>query len=51
MDILEKASKLEQALKRLDEGEFGYCAECGEMIPDGRLDVDPTFHLCVKCAD
>lgn len=43
--------KLEQALKRIDEGEFGYCAECGETIPDGRLDVDPTFHLCVKCAD
>jgi DnaK suppressor protein len=42
---------LEQALKRIDEGEFGYCAECGEAIPDGRLNIDPTFHLCVQCAD
>lgn len=42
---------LEQALKRIDEGEFGYCAECGEAIRDGRLNIDPTFHLCVQCAE
>ena len=42
--------QLQQTLKRLDEGEFGYCADCGNEIPAGRLDVDPAFHLCVKCA-
>ncbi|MDZ5698507.1 MULTISPECIES: TraR/DksA family transcriptional regulator [Phyllobacteriaceae] len=39
-----------QALKRMDEGEFGYCTECGEEIPPGRLNVDPTFAACVRCA-
>jgi DnaK suppressor protein len=43
--------QLLQTLRRMDENEFGYCANCGEEIPDGRLDIDPTFHLCVKCAD
>jgi DnaK suppressor protein len=43
--------QLQQTLKRMDENEFGYCTNCGEEIPDGRLNIDPTFHLCVKCAD
>lgn len=37
-----RRQKLEQALKRIDEGEFGFCAECGDVIPDRRLDTDPT---------
>lgn len=43
--------QLQQTLKRMDEKEFGYCANCDDEIPEGRLDVDPTFHLCVKCAE
>lgn len=42
---------VEQALKRIKEGEFGFCVECGEPIAAGRLDVDPTFSVCVKCVD
>lgn len=39
------------ALCRLDEGEFGYCTECGEEIPRGRLALDPTHPTCVTCVD
>ncbi|MBM0202945.1 TraR/DksA C4-type zinc finger protein [Micromonospora sp. STR1s_5] len=39
-----------RTLARMDEGEFGYCTECGEPIGSGRLDVDPTFHTCIGCA-
>jgi DnaK suppressor protein len=45
-----RRQQLLQALKRMDEGEFGYCSSCGEEIPEARLDIDPAFHLCVKCA-
>lgn len=38
------------ALARLDEGEFGYCVECGEDIPIKRLQLDPTIPTCVSCA-
>ena len=41
---------VEQALNRMNEREFGHCIECGEPIPRGRLDVDPTFAACVRCA-
>jgi DnaK suppressor protein len=38
------------ALKRLDEGEFGYCAVCGEDIEPKRLEHDPTVPNCIACA-
>ncbi|MGF7007030.1 TraR/DksA family transcriptional regulator [Aminobacter sp. BE322] len=41
---------IQQALKRIEEDEYGYCVECGEPIAPGRLDVDPTFSACVRCA-
>jgi DnaK suppressor protein len=38
------------ALARIDDGEFGYCEDCGEFIGAGRLDVDPCLSRCVSCA-
>ena len=39
------------ALKRIEEGDYGYCAECGEEIAAGRLDFDPANPLCIDCAN
>lgn len=41
--------QLELALKRLDDGEFGWCDECGEPLAARRLDVDPAVTRCVEC--
>ncbi len=41
---------IEQALKRMDEGDYGYCTACDAKIPVRRLDLDPSVPLCVKCA-
>lgn len=41
---------VQQALKRIAEGEFGYCVECGEPIAFGRLHLDPAFVACIRCA-
>lgn len=41
---------LHQALARMADGEFGYCEECGELIPEARLALDPAARLCVACA-
>ncbi|MCP5039077.1 MAG: TraR/DksA family transcriptional regulator [Rhodobacteraceae bacterium] len=35
---------------RMDEGEFGYCLECGEEIAPKRLELDPTTPTCISCA-
>lgn len=42
--------QIEAALKRLDEGEYGYCAQCGEDIATKRLEVDPAAAFCIRCA-
>jgi DnaK suppressor protein len=42
--------RIEAALKRLDEGEYGYCAHCGEDIAAKRLKVDPAAAFCIRCA-
>lgn len=41
---------IQASLARFDEGEFGYCADCGSFIGTARLDVDPCAALCVSCA-
>ncbi|MCO6381893.1 TraR/DksA C4-type zinc finger protein [Oceanicola sp. 502str15] len=42
--------RVRAALARLDEGEFGYCTDCGEEIAPARLDQDPSVALCISCA-
>ncbi|MBT4871251.1 MAG: TraR/DksA family transcriptional regulator [Marinovum sp.] len=39
-----------QALLRIEEGEFGYCSDCGDLIPHARLELNPALQLCIGCA-
>jgi len=34
--------RIDAALQRVEDGEYGWCAECGEAIEDRRLDLDPA---------
>jgi DnaK suppressor protein len=43
-------AQIDAAFKRLDEGEFGYCVECGDEIAEKRLEVHPAIARCVECA-
>jgi DnaK suppressor protein len=45
-----RLQQIAAALKRLDEGEYGYCVACGEPIPAKRLAIDLTAARCVACA-
>ena len=42
--------RIEAALKRIDDDEYGYCKECDEPINPKRLEFDPTSVLCIECA-
>lgn len=42
--------RIEAALERLAEGEYGWCVECGEAIEEKRLEVDPAAPRCAACA-
>jgi DnaK suppressor protein len=41
---------IKAALRRMDTDDFGWCEECGEEIPVGRLKLDPCAPRCVDCA-
>ncbi len=45
-----ETQQLNAALVRLDEGEFGFCEECGEEIGRERLQLNPALRLCISCA-
>jgi len=45
----EKLRHIDEALLRLEEGEYGICEECEEEIPIGRLKIVPFARHCVKC--
>lgn len=43
--------EVEDALERLDGGEYGTCEECGEKISRKRLDAVPWARYCVPCQE
>jgi DnaK suppressor protein len=45
----EKLRNIDEALLKVEEGEYGICEECEEEIPLGRLKVVPFARYCVKC--
>ena len=42
-------SKIEEAIGRLDEGEYGVCDGCGEDIGIKRLEARPVTTFCIDC--
>ncbi len=42
---------LKRALHRAESGDYGLCEECGEEIPEKRLEIDPATEICVNCRD
>ncbi len=44
-------SKIDEALRRIDEGSYGYCAETGEPIGIARLDARPIATLSLEAQE
>jgi len=38
-----------EALRRIQDGSYGKCADCGKPIPEGRLEARPEAARCVAC--
>ncbi|MBR5901101.1 TraR/DksA C4-type zinc finger protein [bacterium] len=43
--------QVNDALKRIEDGTYGYCSVCGKAIPQARLEAIPEAELCLNCAD
>ena len=44
-------AKIDEALERLKDGTYGYCAETGQPIGLARLEARPTAALCIQAQE
>jgi DnaK suppressor protein len=44
-------TKLDHALKKIEDGSFGVCEICDEPIGKKRLEARPETSLCIKCKE
>jgi len=44
-------NQVNEALARLDAGEYGFCNSCGNPIGEARLEAMPFASLCIDCAE
>jgi DnaK suppressor protein len=42
-------AKMQEAIKRIDDGTFGLCESCGGNISEKRLQARPVTTLCIDC--
>ena len=44
-----RLQEVEEALERIDNGTYGKCEACGNLIAEPRLNALPFAKLCVEC--
>jgi RNA polymerase-binding transcription factor DksA len=47
--VNEQRDQVRAALARVDAGTYGRCVNCGNEIPDERLDARPEAAYCLPC--
>lgn len=45
--LQDRLAAIERALRRLDDGTYGFSVRSGEQIPDARLEANPAAELTV----
>lgn len=48
--LQQELQKIDRALARIEEGNYGTCESCGTEIGDARLEAMPVSVLCIDCA-
>lgn len=49
--LRETLTDVDDALARIDSGDYGVCEGCGEQIPIARLEARPQARLCMSCQE
>ncbi len=42
--------RIQGALQRIENGDYGYCVKCDEAIKPKRLQLEPAIPTCIDCA-
>jgi DnaK suppressor protein len=46
----QRITAIHNALKRIEDDDYGYCLQCDEPIAEARLTHNPACTLCIQCA-
>lgn len=49
--LQEKLHDITDALERIENGLYGECISCGDMIPQERLEANPAAAECMNCIE
>ena len=44
-------NSIDEALVRIEDGDYGKCVRCGESLPEKRLEAVPWARHCIRCQD
>lgn len=44
-------TQIEEALERMEDGEYGICVNCGQEVQPKRLEAVPWARYCITCQD
>jgi len=44
-------NSIDEALDRIEDGEYGKCIRCGEAVSEKRLEAVPWARHCIRCQD
>jgi len=47
--LKEQLADVEHALKKIEDGTYGRCDNCGQPIDPARLEALPQANLCLRC--
>lgn len=47
----EELLRIDEALDRIQQGDYGTCDDCGEVIDAGRIEARPFTRYCVTCKE
>jgi DnaK suppressor protein len=47
----EELNQVEAALRRIEDGSYGQCTDCGVEIPSARLHAAPEASRCIACQE
>ena len=48
---VQRKAEAEAALARMDAGTYGTCIDCGQPIPEARLEFRPEAARCLACQE
>jgi RNA polymerase-binding transcription factor DksA len=48
-DLKKRLDAIDEALGKIEKGDYGVCELCGKEIEDEVLDIDPESRLCKEC--